>query len=171
MCTAARRRAANCRSGSGTMDSPRYRAPRSSTTRPAWADSQWARAHSWIRRRCPVHAANASRRSADISPAPGCINTGGRRAQTGRGVLEAWLDQIARELMPKAPPTALALFQAFIEATLCSSSAPTIRTRGRRCRSLRLPVLAAGRCQMRDTSRRMAGPGHRLDRCRCLRCA
>jgi hypothetical protein len=31
-------------------------------------------------------------------------------------VLEAWLDQIARELMPKAPPTALALFQAFIEA-------------------------------------------------------
>lgn len=30
--------------------------------------------------------------------------------------LEAWLDQVARELMPKAPPTALELFQAFIEA-------------------------------------------------------
>jgi hypothetical protein len=30
--------------------------------------------------------------------------------------LQAWLDQIARELLPKAPPTALALFQAFIEA-------------------------------------------------------
>jgi hypothetical protein len=40
---------------------------------------------------------------------------GGEAREFGR-VLEAWLDQIARELMPKAPPTALELFQAFIEA-------------------------------------------------------
>lgn len=40
---------------------------------------------------------------------------GGEARQFGRA-LEAWLDQVARELMPKAPPTALELFQAFIEA-------------------------------------------------------
>ena len=40
---------------------------------------------------------------------------GGEARQFGRA-LEDWLDQVARELMPKAPPTALELFQAFIEA-------------------------------------------------------
>ena len=40
---------------------------------------------------------------------------GGEAREFGR-TLEAWLDQIARELMPKAPPTALELFQAFIDA-------------------------------------------------------
>jgi len=40
---------------------------------------------------------------------------GGEAREFGR-TLEAWLDQVARELMPKAPPTALELFQAFIEA-------------------------------------------------------
>ena len=40
---------------------------------------------------------------------------GGEAREFGR-TLEAWLDQIARGLMPKAPPTALELFQAFIEA-------------------------------------------------------
>jgi hypothetical protein len=39
----------------------------------------------------------------------------GEAREFGR-TLETWLDQIARELMPKAPPTALELFQAFIEA-------------------------------------------------------
>lgn len=40
---------------------------------------------------------------------------GGEAREFGRA-LEAWLGQIARELMPKTPPTALELFQAFIEA-------------------------------------------------------
>lgn len=40
---------------------------------------------------------------------------GGEAREFGRG-LEAWLDQVAHELMPKAPPTALELFQSFIEA-------------------------------------------------------
>lgn len=40
---------------------------------------------------------------------------GGEAREFGRA-LEAWLEQIARELMPKAPPAALELFQAFIEA-------------------------------------------------------
>jgi hypothetical protein len=31
-------------------------------------------------------------------------------------MLEGWLDQVARELLPKDPPAALALFEAFIEA-------------------------------------------------------
>ncbi|MCC7218983.1 MAG: hypothetical protein IT517_19570 [Burkholderiales bacterium] len=31
-------------------------------------------------------------------------------------VLDGWLDQVARELLPKDPPSALALFEAFIEA-------------------------------------------------------
>ena len=30
--------------------------------------------------------------------------------------LEAWLDQVARELVPRDPPAAVALFEAFIEA-------------------------------------------------------
>lgn len=41
--------------------------------------------------------------------------TGGEAREFGRE-LEAWLEQVARELMPKAPPEALELFQAFIEA-------------------------------------------------------
>lgn len=40
---------------------------------------------------------------------------GGEARGFGR-TLEAWLDQVARELMPKAPPAALELLQAFIEA-------------------------------------------------------
>ena len=41
----------------------------------------------------------------------------GRReaAEFGRA-LEGWLDQVERELLPKDPPAALALFQAFIES-------------------------------------------------------
>lgn len=31
-------------------------------------------------------------------------------------MLEGWLDQVARELLPKDPPAALALFEAFIDA-------------------------------------------------------
>lgn len=41
---------------------------------------------------------------------------GYREAREFGRELEAWLDQVARELMPKDPPAALSLFEAFIEA-------------------------------------------------------
>ncbi len=40
----------------------------------------------------------------------------GRDAREFELELEAWLDQVARELGPKSPPAALELFQAFIES-------------------------------------------------------
>ena len=40
----------------------------------------------------------------------------GRDARDFGLELEAWLDQVARELAPKSPPAALDLFQAFIES-------------------------------------------------------
>lgn len=39
-----------------------------------------------------------------------------REASEFGGALESWLDQVARELQPRDPPAALALFEAFIEA-------------------------------------------------------
>lgn len=41
---------------------------------------------------------------------------GHREAREFGRILEGWLDQVARELLPKDPPAALALFEAFIEA-------------------------------------------------------
>lgn len=41
---------------------------------------------------------------------------GYREASKFGRMLDGWLDQVARELLPKDPPAALALFEAFIEA-------------------------------------------------------
>lgn len=41
---------------------------------------------------------------------------GYREASEFGRMLDGWLDQVARELLPKDPPAALALFEAFIEA-------------------------------------------------------
>jgi hypothetical protein len=41
---------------------------------------------------------------------------GYREAREFGRTLEGWLDQVARELLPKDPPAALALFESFIEA-------------------------------------------------------
>jgi hypothetical protein len=41
---------------------------------------------------------------------------GYREASAFGGMLEGWLDQVARELLPRSPPAALALFEAFIDA-------------------------------------------------------
>lgn len=41
---------------------------------------------------------------------------GYREASEFGHMLDGWLDQVARELLPKDPPAALALFEAFIEA-------------------------------------------------------
>ena len=41
---------------------------------------------------------------------------GYREAGEFSRMLDGWLDQVARELLPKDPPAALSLFEAFIEA-------------------------------------------------------
>lgn len=41
---------------------------------------------------------------------------GYREAGAFGGMLKGWLDQVAHELLPKDPPAALSLFEAFIEA-------------------------------------------------------
>ena len=41
---------------------------------------------------------------------------GYREAREFGRILDGWLDQVARELLPKDPPAALSLFEAFIEA-------------------------------------------------------
>ena len=73
--------------------------------------------------------------------------------------LEAWLEQVARELTPKAPSAALALFEGFIEADAVWFERSD-DSRGRRWRggARGLPALAACRRVLQDANQCLAWP-------------